>query len=88
MSHRESLFGKLNYEPSVIYYKLTLLQGSVDHFYDGTFYLTKVDDKYRRFYAIKDSKDEKSQKLMPKQELESSKTSQKLQILENHFKSR
>ncbi len=22
--------------------------------FDGTFYLTKVDDKYRRFYAVKE----------------------------------
>ena len=43
MSHRESLFGKCDYKPS----------GQIDHLFDGTFYLTEVDNKYRRYYSIK-----------------------------------
>ena len=44
MTSREQLFGKCGYTP----------QGATNHLFPGTFYLTKVDDKHRRFYAIKD----------------------------------
>lgn len=44
MASREQLFGKCGYTP----------QGATNHLFPGTFYLTKVDDKHRRFYAIKD----------------------------------
>ena len=43
MTKRESLFGKKNFEAS----------DPINHLFPGTFYLTKVDDKYRRFYEIK-----------------------------------
>mmetsp|Transcript_43488 Transcript_43488/g.41946 ORF Transcript_43488/g.41946 Transcript_43488/m.41946 type:complete len:126 (+) Transcript_43488:331-708(+) len=45
MSHKEGLYGKKDYSP----------KGSVEHLLQGTYYLTKVDDKYRRFYAVKDT---------------------------------
>lgn len=38
------MFGKCGYEPT----------GMIDHFFPGTFYLTKVDEKYRRYYTIKE----------------------------------
>ena len=43
MQKREANFGKKNYEPV----------DSIDHLYPGTFYLAKVDDKFRRYYRIK-----------------------------------
>ena len=44
MAHREKMFGKCNYEP----------MGKIDHLFPGTFYLTKVDDVFRRYYTIKE----------------------------------
>lgn len=28
-------------------------KGAIDHMFEGTFYLTGIDEKYRRFYAYK-----------------------------------
>ena len=44
MARREAMFGKKGFEP----------KDEIGHLYPQTFYLTKVDDKYRRFYQIKD----------------------------------
>lgn len=43
MTQREQLFGKCDYTPT----------GETSHLFPGTFYLTKVDNKHRRFYKIK-----------------------------------
>lgn len=43
MDKRESMFGKKDFEPV----------DSIEQFYPGTFYLTKVDEKWRRYYQIK-----------------------------------
>jgi len=40
MSHKETIYGVKNYTPT----------GSTEHLLDGTYYLTKVDDKFRRTY--------------------------------------
>ena len=53
--------------------------------FEGTFYLTKVDDKYRRFYEVKKGT---STALMPSNNgVECAKTSaeRRLVTLENHF---
>ena len=53
--------------------------------FEGTFYLTKVDDKYRRFYAVKKGH---STALKPSNNgVESAKTAadRRLLALENHF---
>jgi len=42
MSHREANFGKKGVEPT----------GEINHLFPGTFYLTKVDSSFRRFYTI------------------------------------
>lgn len=49
--------------------------------FDGTFYLTKVDDKYRRFYAVKDGKSP----ISPIKEVQGQKTEGRLNTLEGHF---
>jgi len=46
MSLRENSFGKSGIVPT----------GSIDHLDDGTYYLTKIDDAFIRYYAIKDSR--------------------------------
>ena len=43
MDKRERNFGKANLVP----------EGSIEHLEDGTYYLTRVDEKYIRYYAIK-----------------------------------
>jgi hydroxymethylglutaryl-CoA synthase len=45
MAHRESIFGVNDYTPT----------GTIEHFFDGTFYLTKIDKMFRRYYQIKGS---------------------------------
>ena len=45
MTKREQNFGKAAIKP----------RGSVDHLDDGTYYLTKIDENFVRYYAIKDS---------------------------------
>jgi len=47
MTHREAMFGKANYVPT----------SSIDALELKTYYLTKVDDKFRRYYALKDETD-------------------------------
>lgn len=54
--------------------------------FDGTFYLTKVDEKYRRFYAMKSG--DKSVVLNPTKGLESSKTAKRLGLIEQHMTSK
>jgi hypothetical protein len=41
MAKREKLFGIKNYTPS----------DPIDHFTEGTYFLTKIDEVYRRFYS-------------------------------------
>ena len=53
MAAREANFGKCPYTPTVSDWTINSMQGSIDHLYEGTYYLTKIDEKYRRFYAIK-----------------------------------
>ena len=45
MTLRENSFGKSGIVPT----------GSTDHLDDGTYYLTKIDDQFIRYYAVKDS---------------------------------
>ena len=72
MAHREQMFGKADFIPSVSFYVQFIdEQGEISHFFDGTYYLIKVDDKYRRFYAIKGENSE----MKPLQEVQSSKLS-------------
>jgi hypothetical protein len=44
MTQRERNFGKAPYTPST----------PIDGLFPGTFYLTHIDEKFRRFYSIKD----------------------------------
>jgi len=55
--------------------------------FEGTFYLTKVDDKYRRFYAVKQGS---SPLLKPTNNgIESGKTAERrLAALDNHFQAK
>lgn len=58
MAKRERMFGKFDYTPT----------DSIETLLPGTFYLTKVDKKYQRYYAVKqknNSKPEPEGKLMP-----------------------
>lgn len=43
MARREKLFGMKDYTP----------KGNIDLLYSGTFYLTQVDNQFRRYYKIK-----------------------------------
>lgn len=43
MDQRQASYGNKNYTPT----------GDVSQLADGTFYLTGVDDMFRRFYAVK-----------------------------------
>ena len=105
MTHREGLFGKNNYVPEVSknFSSLNLLQGSIDHLFPGTFYLTKVDNKYRRYYEIKDPdsqeqsltfnwtgdllKPQKTAVVDNSSEIEASPVLNRLNQLDNHFTS-
>jgi len=44
MTIREHNHGKANLTPS----------GSIEHLFDKTFYLTKINEQYRRFYSMKE----------------------------------
>jgi len=44
MTIREQNHGKANLTPS----------GSIEHLFDKTFYLTKINEQYRRFYSMKE----------------------------------
>ena len=43
MDQRQASYGNKNYKPT----------GDISLLADGTYYLTEVDDKFRRYYAIK-----------------------------------
>ncbi len=45
MTEREQSFGKAAIKP----------RGNIDHLEDGTYYLTKIDKNYIRYYALKDT---------------------------------
>jgi hydroxymethylglutaryl-CoA synthase len=45
MAHREANYGVVPFIP----------QTSIENLYEGTFYLTHIDEKYRRFYELKTS---------------------------------
>ena len=34
------------------------VQGSIDHLEEGTYYLTRIDEKYVRYYAVKGEEEE------------------------------
>ena len=55
MAQKEQNFGKANILPNVkdMMFNTVNIQGSIDQLYEGTYYLTKIDDKYRRFYGVK-----------------------------------
>jgi len=57
MTLRENSFGKSGIVPT----------GSIDHLDDGTYYLTKIDDQFIRYYAIKDSKDSRATNVVKEQ---------------------
>lgn len=71
MECREATYGKRNYEPT----------GDVSKLFDDTFYLTGVDDKFRRHYAIKGE----STNLVSVGSLSPNKTFQRLSVLESHL---
>jgi len=48
MSLREASFGKANVVP----------KASIEHLEEGTYYLTRIDEKFIRYYAIKGSADQ------------------------------
>jgi len=50
MALREASFGNSDYTPT----------DSIDHFEDGTYYLARVDNRFRRYYAIKGVDGEKA----------------------------
>lgn len=45
MAKREKMFGASDYTPT----------DSIENLEDGTYYLTKVDKMFKRYYAIKNS---------------------------------
>ena len=45
MKLRENMYGKCNFVPT----------STTDDLFEGTFYLEKCDDQWRRFYKIKGS---------------------------------
>jgi len=89
MNHREGIYGKSNYSPI----------GSIKQLENYTYYLTKIDSQFRRFYAIKtpDNKVQPDGTLnprIPKQNttkldsnyVATTKTEKRLQTLDNQFK--
>ena len=47
------MYGKCDLVPEVIPYICNYYQTPISELFDGTYYLTKIDNKHRRFYARK-----------------------------------
>lgn len=71
MDQRQATYGNKNYAPT----------GDISGLTAGTFYLTGVDEMYRRHYAIKGE----DSKLACLGSLQPQKTAKRLSVLDSHF---
>ncbi len=53
MIKREQMFFKHSYFPEV-FIQILITQDSIQNLFEGTFYLTEVDKKWRRKYSLKE----------------------------------